>query len=67
MTQDPWDHVHITTWNFLPFLLRRVGAAPDWVVKIAFTAWGSALAMLAAVLLRLAAVLRRPQPYSSAM
>ena len=28
MTQDPWDYVHITTWNFLPFLLRRVGAAP---------------------------------------
>jgi len=22
---DPWDHVHVTTWNFLPFLLRRVG------------------------------------------
>ncbi|MGA8198592.1 MAG: hypothetical protein WB814_00920, partial [Candidatus Sulfotelmatobacter sp.] len=28
MTQDAWDYVHITTWNFLPFLLRRVGAAP---------------------------------------
>ena len=32
MTEDPWDYVHITTWNFLPFLLRRVGAAPAWVV-----------------------------------
>ncbi len=29
---DPWDYVHLTTWNFLPFLLRRVGAAPRWVV-----------------------------------
>ncbi len=28
MTEDPWDYVHITTWNFLPFLLKRVGAAP---------------------------------------
>ena len=28
MSQDPWDYVHITTWNFLPFLLHRVGAAP---------------------------------------
>ena len=28
MSEDPWDYVHITTWNFLPFLLRRVGAAP---------------------------------------
>ena len=31
MTQDPWDYVHITTWNLLPFLLHRVGAAPGWV------------------------------------
>ena len=22
MTQYPWDYVHITTWNFLPFLSR---------------------------------------------
>ena len=33
MHWDPWDYVHITTWNFLPFLLRRVGVAPGWVVK----------------------------------
>src|SRR3984957_7748251 len=32
MAQDPWDFVHITTWNFLPFLLRRAGAAPKWGV-----------------------------------
>ncbi len=32
MTQDPWDYVHITCWNFLPFVLRRVGEAPAWVV-----------------------------------
>src|SRR5947208_4370063 len=32
MGYDPWDYVHITTWNFLPFLLRRVGATPRWVV-----------------------------------
>jgi hypothetical protein len=57
MTYDPWDYVHITTWNFLPFLLRRVGAAPQWVVKVAFTIWGIALAALAAVLWRLKAAL----------
>ena len=28
MGWDQWDHVHVTTWNFLPFLLRRVGVAP---------------------------------------
>jgi hypothetical protein len=53
MTEDPWDYVHITTWNFLPFLLRRVGEAPAWVVKIAFAVWGAALAALAWILVRL--------------
>jgi len=57
MTQDPWDYVHITTWNFLPFLLRRVGAAPAWVVKAAFTIWAIAIAGLAVVLSRLRTVL----------
>jgi hypothetical protein len=59
MTQDPWDYVHITTWNFLPFLLRRVGAAPGWVVKIAFVIWGAAIAVLAWFLWRLRAVLQQ--------
>jgi hypothetical protein len=53
MTYDQWDYVHITTWNFLPFLLRRVGAAPRWVVDAAFAGWAVALAALAAVLQRL--------------
>jgi len=53
MHEDPWDYVHITTWNFLPFLLRHVGAAPGWVVDTAFAVWGAALAALAAVLFRL--------------
>jgi len=53
MTQDPWDYVHITTWNFLPFLLRRVGIAPRWVVDAAFAMWGSALTALAFCLARL--------------
>ncbi|MGA9390871.1 MAG: hypothetical protein WBV69_10535 [Candidatus Sulfotelmatobacter sp.] len=49
MTQDAWDYVHITTWNFLPFLLRRVGEAPQWVVETAFAVWGAAFAALACV------------------
>jgi hypothetical protein len=53
MTQDAWDYVHITTWNFLPFLLRRVGAAPRWVVDTAFVVWGAGIAALAWVCLRL--------------
>jgi hypothetical protein len=49
MTYDPWDYVHITTWNFLPFLLRRVGVAPRWVVNVAFAVWGAGVAALVAV------------------
>ena len=46
MVEDPWDYVHISTWNFLPFLLRRVGEAPVWVVNTVFTLWGAAIAAL---------------------
>ena len=53
MSQDPWDYVHITTWNFLPFLLHRVGAAPEWVVSTAYAIWIAGIAGLALVLLRL--------------
>ncbi len=59
MTEDPWDFVHITCWNFLPFLLKRVGAAPPWVVRLALAFWIAGLAALAATLFRINAVLRR--------
>jgi hypothetical protein len=59
MTEDPWDYVHITTWNFLPFVLRRVGVAPGWVVHLTFLAWGLAVGALAGTLLRIRGVLRR--------
>ena len=62
LTQDPWDYVHISTWNFLPFLLRRVGSAPAAVVEIAFAFWGAALAALAAVLWRLRMALQQELP-----
>ena len=47
MNEDPWDNVHITTWNFLPFLLRRVGEAPAWVVNTVEGLWTAAVAALA--------------------
>ena len=53
MSQDPWDYLHITTWNFLPFLLRRAGQAPTWVVNLAFAVWSASLAALAWVLWQL--------------
>lgn len=43
MLTDPWDYVRITTWNFLPFVLRRVGEAPAWVVRVAFAVWAAAV------------------------
>ena len=46
MVEDPWDYVHITSWNFLPFLLRRVGEAPRWAVNTAFALWAASLAGL---------------------
>jgi len=58
MTYDPWDYVHITTWNFLPFLLRRVGVAPRWVVNMAFAVWYASLAATAWAFWRLRQVLR---------
>ena len=58
MTQDPWDYVHITTWNFLPFLLRRVEVAPSWVVNSALAIWLAAIAALGSVLFRLRSSLR---------
>jgi hypothetical protein len=53
MTDDAWDYVHITTWNFFPFVLRRVGEAPAWVVRTAFAIWGTGLALLGALVWRL--------------
>lgn len=44
MTQDPWDYAHITTFNFLPFLLARVGKATGWVVQLLTTIWFAVLA-----------------------
>jgi hypothetical protein len=60
MHQDAWDYVHITTWNFFPYLLRRVGAAPIWLVDAAFAIWGTALASLAVLLLRIKQLLSIP-------
>ena len=61
MTEDPWDYVHITTWNFLPFLMRRVGAAPAWVGNVALALWSTLVAALTALLLRLGFRLRRSE------
>ncbi|MGP8157091.1 MAG: hypothetical protein ACLQMT_09555 [Candidatus Acidiferrales bacterium] len=50
MKYDAWDYAHITTWNFLPFLLARVGEAAGWVVRLVTVMWFAALAALVGVL-----------------
>ena len=59
MHEDAWDYAHIDTWNFFPFLLRRVGASPQWVVHLAFTLWTASLTALAWTLWRLRNILIR--------
>jgi hypothetical protein len=61
MTQDPWDYVHITTWNFLPFVLKRVRVAPRWAVNTFFAIWSGGVLALAGVLVQLRRVLRTNQ------
>jgi hypothetical protein len=56
MGYDHWDYQHITAWNFLPFILRRIGSAPKWVVDTAFAAWSAGIAAQAYAILRLVEV-----------
>jgi len=58
MTQDPWDYIHITSWNLLAFQLARAAQAPGWVVELGQAVWVAGLVALAAVLGRLWWVLR---------
>jgi len=62
MTTDPWDYVRITTWNFLPFVLRRVGAAHASVVRMIFVLWWTGVAALVWTLWRLRNTLRMSGP-----
>lgn len=50
MKEDPWDYVHITTFNFLPFLLARVGKSAGWLVQMLTVIWFALLAALIALL-----------------
>lgn len=56
--QDPWDYVHLTSWNLLPFQLKRAGFAPGWVCRATLAFWWAGLAALAWTLARLRTVLR---------
>jgi hypothetical protein len=62
MFQDSWDAAHITTWNFLPSLLRHIGQAPLWAVHVLYEMWAVAALALVLVSARLIRVLKHPAP-----
>jgi len=60
MFADPWDAAHITTWNFLPSLLRHIGVAPLWTVHVLYGVWLTAAIALVFTAARLARYLFHP-------
>ncbi len=61
MSYDPWDYAHITAFNFLPFVLARVGKAAGWVVHFVTVIWFAALAALISLLFFIRAESNRRQ------
>jgi len=51
MIEDSWDYQHITTFNFLPFVLRRIGQAPHWLMDAVFSLWSALLVGLTSLLI----------------
>ena len=51
MIEDSWDYQHITTFNFLPFVLRRIGQAPHWLMDVVFSLWSALLVGLTFLLI----------------
>ncbi len=58
MFMDPWDAMHITAWNFLPSLLRHIGASPLWAVDVLYGVWIAVAVALIFASARLLRVLR---------
>jgi len=59
MFEDSWDAAHITAWNFLPSLLRHIGATPLWVVHLLYALWFAALLALLFTSVQLMCAARR--------
>jgi hypothetical protein len=58
---DSWDAVHVRTWNFMPSLMRHVGVAPMWVVRLLDAVWVGMTVVLVCVVVRMVRLLRREQ------
>jgi hypothetical protein len=55
---DSFDALHVRTWNFMPSLLRHVGAAPMWVVQVMDAVWVVMAVALVCVVLRMVRLIR---------
>ncbi len=60
MFQDSWDAAHITTWNFLPSLLRHIGQAPLWAVHVLYGVWAATAVALLLTSVKLVRTLMQP-------
>jgi hypothetical protein len=56
---DSFDALHVRTWNFMPSLMRHVGVAPLWVVRLMDAMWVVMAAALVVTLVRMLRLLRR--------
>jgi len=56
---DPFDALHVRTWNFMPSLMRHVGVAPLWVVRAVDVVWVVMGVALVGVVVRMVRMLRR--------
>jgi len=61
MFEDPWDAAHITSWNFLPSLLRHIGVAPLWAIHVLYGVWLAVALALILTSARLIRILRLPE------
>jgi hypothetical protein len=66
MTYDRWDYQHITAFNFLPFLLARIGKAAGWAVHLIAAIWFAALAALLAALIYVRRLVAADEEYRMA-
>jgi hypothetical protein len=63
---DSWDALHVRTWNFMPSLMRHVGVAPLWVVRLLDAVWVLMGVVLVVVFVRMVRVLRRGENVQTA-
>jgi hypothetical protein len=59
---DSFDELHMRTWNFMPALMRHVGVAPPWLVRLLDAVWVMMAFALVCVVVRMVRMLRSNPP-----